>query len=482
VTRPLAPEDEYRSPFSSRYASEGMRRLFSERSRVTTWRRLWVWLAEAERELGLPVTAAQVEALRAKVDDVDFAKAAEYEARFRHDVMAHVHAFGDAAPAARGVIHLGATSCTITDNADAILVRKAFGLVAGMLAEAISALRAFAERWRELPCLAYTHFQPAQPTTVGKRACLWIADLLDDLGRVEEAAERVPFLGSKGTTGTQASFLALFDGDAEKADRLDLLFAQKAGFDRPVAVSGQTYGRKHDYAALAVLGGVAVSATRFANDVRLLSGLGEVAEPFEAEQVGSSAMAYKQNPMRSERMTSLARHLLALVPEAGAMAAAQWLERTLDDSAGRRIFLPEGFLAADAVLRLLVNVARGLRVNEGVVAARLARELPFSASEEVLMRAVRAGGDRQALHERIRRHSLAAKEALLGGAERNDLVDRLRADPAFAAVRADLDGMLVPERFTGAAATQAERFLREEVDPRLARYREVLGQEVAIRV
>jgi adenylosuccinate lyase len=402
------PQDEYRSPLVSRYAGPEMRRLFSERHRIECWRRLWIWLAESQQELGLEIGEDQLAAMRAAVGDIDFEKAAEYESRFRHDVMAHVHAYGDVAPAARGVIHLGATSCYVTDNADAMVLRDALELLERSTAEAIAALRAFADSTKSVACLAYTHFQPAQPTTFGKRACLWLQDFLADLRAINRSVGEVPFLGSKGTTGTQASFLALFDGDAEKCVALDELVARKAGFLRPLPVSGQTYPRKADYTIVSVLGGVAVSATRFSNDVRLLSGLREMAEPFEKEQIGSSAMAYKQNPMRSERIAALARHVLALVPEAAATAAGQWLERTLDDSAARRIYLPEAFLGVDAVLRLVVNVARGLHVNEAVATARLRKELPFMATEEILMQAVKAGGDRQALHERIRQHSLAA--------------------------------------------------------------------------
>ncbi len=474
--------DDYQSPLSTRYAGEAMRALFGERRRIATWRRLWIWLAEAQRELGLPVTAAQIAALEGACAQIDFAKAAEYEAKFRHDVMAHVHAFGDAAPAARGVIHLGATSCYVTDNADALLVREALQLTARALAEALAALEGFAARHARTACLAYTHFQPAQPTTMGKRACLWMADLLDDLKEVERAATRVPFLGSKGTTGTQASFLTLFGGDASKVEALDLLVAQKAGFAAPVAVSGQTYSRKADYQALAVLGGVAVSAAHFGNDVRLLSGHAEVSEPFEDGQIGSSAMAYKRNPMRSERLTALARHVLALVGEAGTMAQAQWLERTLDDSASRRIVLPEGFLGIDAVLRLVTNVARGLTVNEAVVRARLAKDLPFMATEDLLMRAAAAGGDRQVLHERIRVHSLAARERLLAGAETNDLLARIAGDGAFGKLKGEIAALAEPARFTGLAARQTERFLKEHVAPALAPYRASLGASVDLRV
>ena len=477
-----APQDEYRSPLASRYAGAEMRRLFSERHRIEIWRRLWVGLAESQQELGLDITDEQIHAMQVAIPDIDFDKAAAYEARFRHDVMAHVHAFGDVAPAARGVIHLGATSCFVTDNADAIILRDALEHIERGLAEAVSALRGFAERTKDVPCLAYTHFQPAQPTTFGKRACLWLQDFLEDLKAVAHAQVNVPFLSSKGTTGTQASFLTLFDGDAEKCERLDELTAKRAGFLRPLPVSGQTYPRKADYTIVAVLGGVGVSATRFANDVRLLSGLREMAEPFEKEQIGSSAMAYKQNPMRSERITALARHLMALVPEAASTASAQWLERTLDDSAARRIYLPEAFLAADAILRLVINVARGLHVNEAVARARLLKELPFMATEEILMRAVRAGGDRQALHEHIRRHSLAAKERIVAGAEDGGLIDRLRGDDAFAAVRGDLDDLLAPERFIGLAPRQTARFLAEHVDPALEPYRSGLGGDVDIEV
>jgi len=478
----VKPQDEYRSSLGSRYAGVDMRRLFSERHRIRTWRRLWIWLARAEHELGLEIAQEQIADLEDALNRIDFAKATEYEARFRHDVMAHVHAFGDEAPSAKGVIHLGATSCYVTDNADAIILRDALRGIAVQLADAVAALAEFAREHAEVPCLAYTHYQPAQPTTIGKRACLWIQDLLDDLQEIERTIERVPFRGVKGTTGTQASFLSLFDGDHAKVLELDRKVAAAAGFDEVLPVSGQTYPRKFDYTVVGVLGGLAISASRVAHDVRLLSGVGELSEPFAKDQIGSSAMAYKRNPMRSERMTSLARHLLAMVPEAGNMAATQWLERTLDDSAGRRLFLPESFLTADAILRLLTNVARGLNVNGAVIAARLNRELPFMATEEILMRAVKAGGDRQALHEQIRQHSVAAKERLLGGAESNDLIERMRGDAAFAAVKDDLDDLLRPERFIGRAPEQVEAFLKEHVGPALAPYREKLGTEVELRI
>jgi adenylosuccinate lyase len=474
--------DRYESALATRYAGEAMRKVFSARHRILAWRRLWILLAETQKKLGLPIDATQVEALNAGLERIDFEAASRYEARFRHDVMAHVHAYGDAAPAARGIVHLGATSCYVTDNADAIVLREALDLVALGLAEAIDALARFAAANKDLACLGYTHFQPAQPTTMGKRACVWLLDLVDDLHEVERAAADVPFLGSKGATGTQASFLALFDGDAEKVEALDREVARRAGFRAPVPVSSQTYPRRWDWKVLSTLGGVAVSASRVGNDVRLLSGLGEVSEPFEAEQVGSSAMPYKRNPMRSERMTSIARYLLALVPAAGATAAAQWLERTLDDSAARRLFLPEAFLAADAVLRLLGNVGRGLTVNEPVVRRRLSVELPFLAAEEVLARATRAGGDRQALHEAMRRHSLEARGALVEGTPGPDLLARLATDPLFASVRGDLGKMGDAGRFVGLAPRQVERFLAEHVEPAIEPFRSRLGASVDLRV
>jgi adenylosuccinate lyase len=491
TTPPDDRHNEYENPLATRYAGEAMRRLFSARHRILTWRRLWIWLAEAEQAIGLPITDAQLAEMRAGLERIDFDAAARYEKRFRHDVMAHVHTFGDVAPAARPILHLGATSCFVTDNADSILVREALGLVELGIAESIAAIAAFARRWKDAPCLAYTHFQPAQPTTVGKRACLWLLDLVDDLSGVRRAAAEMPFLGSKGTTGTQASFVALFSGSlssggtdaiSERIEALDADVARRAGFPASVPVSGQTYSRRADWKVMAALGGVAISASRFANDVRLLSGLNELSEPFEEEQIGSSAMAYKRNPMRCERMTSLARFLLSLVPTAGATASAQWLERTLDDSAARRLFLPEGFLTADAILRLLTNVGRGLVVNEAVVRSRLMADLPFMATEEILMRGVRAGGDRQTLHEQIRRHSLEARRAILEGGARNDLLERLKGDDAFAKVRGEIDGMADPRRFVGLAPRQVERFLVEHVEPALAPYRGRLGAESRIDV
>jgi adenylosuccinate lyase len=447
-----------------------MLRLFGARHRVGLWRRLWVALAEAECELGIAIPAAAIAALRGAVDAIDFAKAAEYEARFRHDVMAHVHTFGDAAPEARAFIHLGATSAYVTDNADLIILRDALGLVRARLGGALRALRQFATRYRALPTLAYTHLQPAQLTTVGKRATLWIQDLVSDLAELEHRAETIAFLGCKGTTGTQASFLDLFEGDHARVRTLDALVARKMGWEHVVPVSGQTYPRKTDAQALAALAGVAQSAAKIAADLRLLQHLGEVLEPLGSEQIGSSAMAYKRNPMRAERIASLARYVMHLPANTSETAAQQWFERTLDDSANRRIVLPEAFLATDAILILVHNVAAGLEVREAVVRRRVMRELPFMATERCLMLGVTAGGDRQALHEVIRRHSLDVARAIAEEGAGNDLLERLAADPAFrgAAVR-EVANDLDPLHFVGRAPEQVDEFIHDVVDPLLAR-------------
>ncbi len=471
----MSGEDRYVSPLGTRYASTPMQRLWSAATRIGLWRRLWIALAEAERELGLDIPDAALAGMRAHVDDVDFARAAEYEARLRHDVMAHVHAFGDAAPAARGFIHLGATSAYVTDNADLIVIREALDLVMARLGDALRALRPVAERHRDLPTLAWTHLQPAQLTTVGKRAALWMQELVADLREVARRREELQFLGCKGTTGTQASFLDLFAGDHDRVRKLDRLVAEKMGFRRVVPISGQTYPRKTDAQVLSALAGVAQSAAKFATDLRLLQHLGEVLEPFEADQVGSSAMAYKRNPMRAERIVSLARYAMHLPANAEETAAQQWFERTLDDSANRRMVLPEAFLAVDAILVLAADVARGLEVRERVVRAHVARELPFMATERCLMLGVKAGGDRQALHEVVRRHSLEVARALAedGGAggkpARNDLLERLAADPAFRGVAiAEIARTLDAREFVGRAPAQVDEFLREVVDPMLA--------------
>ena len=464
---------KYENPLISRYASEAMSVLWGDQRKFSTWRLLWVALAEAEREMGLAISAQQVEALRAHVDDVDFDKAAEYERRFRHDVMAHVHAYGDQCPEARAVIHLGATSAFVTDNADLILLREALQMVRGRLVACIDALGRFSAETRDVACLGFTHLQPAQPTTMGKRACLWCQDLVLDLSEVEHRLAALRFRGVKGTTGTQASFLKLFEGDHEKVEQLDRRVARKMGFDQCYAVTGQTYPRKVDSQVVDALSGIAQSAHKFGSDVRLLASRRELEEPFEKEQVGSSAMAYKRNPMRSERMCALSRYLMSLQSSAAQTAATQWLERTLDDSANRRIVLPQAFLTADAVLRLLHNVAGGLVCRKAVIARNLDEELPFLATENILMAAVAAGGDRQALHERIRLHSQATAELVKEHGASNDLLDRLRSDEAFGAV--DFEAVCDPSQFVGRAPQQVDAFLGEVVDPIRRRYPEHLG-------
>jgi adenylosuccinate lyase len=460
-------EHVYDHPLVTRYASKEMAALWGPQRKHSTWRRLWVALAEAEHELGLRVTPEQIAELRAHVDDIDFARAAEHERRLRHDVMAHIHTYGEACPGARDIIHWGATSCYVTDNADLLLMRDGLRLLAGKLAGVIDALADFARRWRDLPTLGFTHFQPAQLTTVGKRACLWGYDFVLDLHEIEHRLATLRFRGVKGTTGTQASFLALFRGDHEKVKQLDQLVARKMGFDQVYPVTGQTYTRKVDSQVLDALSGLGQTAHKFGTDLRLLAHRQEVDEPFEKDQVGSSAMAYKRNPMRSERMCGLARFLSTLPVSAAQTAATQWLERTLDDSVNRRLTLPQAFLAADAVLRLAANVAGGLVVNTAVIERNVREALPYLVTENVLMAAVDRGGDRQALHERIRQHSHAVTGQLKEGG-RNDLLDRLRADPEFAGL--DWPGLLDPRGLVGRAPEQVDEFLAAEVEPIRRRY------------
>lgn len=460
--------ERYENPLISRYASLEMASLFGDARRFGLWRRLWVALAEAEREMGLAISSEQVEELREQVDNIDFAAAAAYERKLRHDVMAHVHAYGDVCPAARPIIHLGATSCYITDNADLILMREALQLVARRLAAVIGQLGTFAAEYRELPCLAFTHLQPAQPTTVGKRACLWAYDLALDLEEVELRIRGLKARSIKGTTGTQASFLALFGGDHAKVRELERLVAKKLGFEQSYAVTGQTYSRKVDAQIVDSLAGVAQSAHKMTTDLRLLASRKEVEEPFEADQIGSSAMAYKRNPMRSERVCGLARFLMSLQTSSAATAAVQWMERTLDDSANRRLVLPQAFLAADAILLLLQNITAGLVVYRKTIEANLADELPFMATENILMAAVQAGGDRQELHERIRRHSQAAARRVKQEGAKNDLIERLAGDEAFAKV--DVRGTLEPRLFVGRAPQQVDEFIAEVVAPIRKRY------------
>lgn len=475
--------DGYHHPLADRYASREMQAVFSPRRRYGTWRRLWLALAESQQELGLtigdgPIPDEALAQMRAGLDDLDLAKAAEYERRFRHDVMAHVHLFGDVAPAARGIIHLGATSAFIGDNTDLILHREALELVRDRIVRVVEALAAFAREHRDLPTLGYTHFQPAQPTTVGKRATLWIQDLLLDLEEIAFRLETtIRFRGVRGTTGTQASFLELFGGDHEKVDRLDALVGRRMGFPESYAVSGQTYPRKVDAALQATLAGAATSVSRLGHDLRLLAHLREVEEPFETEQIGSSAMPYKRNPMRAERMCALARHVIALVQDPLQTAATQWLERTLDDSANRRLSIPDAYLTLDGALVLAENVARGLVVNPEVVRRNLAEHLPFMATETILMRATSGGGDRQELHEHIRQHAHAAARRMKEG-EAGDLVARIAADPAFGLDEAAIRKLIDPRRFVGRAPEQVDRFLADRVGPVVARY----GPDAAARL
>ncbi len=472
--------DLYENPLTSRYASREMSALWGAQRKFRTWRQLWVWLAEAEAELGLDISPAQIEQLRAHIDDVDFAAAERYERKLRHDVMAHVHAYGDQCPDARRIIHLGATSCYVTDNTDLLLMRESLELLAGRTAAVIDRLATFAFRHRALPCLGFTHLQPAQPTTVGKRACLWAYDLVLDLGEIERRIAELKARGVKGTTGTQASFLQLFGGDHDKVRRLDESVARKIGFAATYPVTGQTYSRKVDSQVLAALSGVAQSAHKAAVDLRLLASRKELEEPFEEDQIGSSAMAYKRNPMRAERICGLARFVTSLESSAAATASTQWLERTLDDSANRRLVLPQAFLAVDALLLLYQNIASGLVVYPQVIARNLADELPFMASETILMAGVAAGGDRQDLHERIRRHSQAAAALVKENGAKNDLLERLAADPAFQAV--DLVQALDASRFVGRAPEQVDEFLADVVSPIRRRYAGSLAEAADIHV
>ncbi|HEX2251948.1 MAG TPA: adenylosuccinate lyase [Thermoanaerobaculia bacterium] len=462
---PSAPQN----PLHERYASREMAALFTAEHRFRTWRRLWVALAETQRELGLAISAEQIAALRAAQDDLDLERVAALERETRHDVVAHLRHYAERAGAGGGILHLGATSAFVTDNTDALLTREALELVAGRLAAAVRELAAFARRHRALPCLAYTHFQPAQLTTVGKRACLWLQDLCLDLAEVDHRLATLRCRGAKGTTGTQASFLTLFDGDGAKVRELDRRIAEKLGFAGSFAVTGQTYPRKQDSQVLATLAGVAESCHKYGTDLRLLQGVGELAEPFDEHQVGSSAMAYKRNPVRAERMCGLARRLITDSLNGPLNAATQWLERSLDDSANRRLVLPDAFLACDAVVGLAGHIAAGLTVREETVAARVGRELPFMATETILMQAVRRGGDRQHLHESLRRHSFAAQDATARGAD-NPLLDTIAGDPDFRLERGEIEEWVDPRRFTGRSAEQVDDFLAEVVEPLLEKH------------
>lgn len=475
-------KDTYESPLSSRYADGEMKYLFSPDKKFRTWRRLWIALAEAEKELGLNITDEQIAEMTAHRDDVNYDVAEAREKVVRHDVMSHVYAYGVQCPKAKPIIHLGATSCYVGDNTDIVVMTEALRLIRDRIVEVVRVLSAFAMEHRALPTLAFTHFQPAQPTTVGKRATLWIQDLLMDLEDAEYLLSGAKLLGSKGTTGTQASFLELFDGDHEKVKKLDAVIAEKMGYRACFAVSGQTYSRKLDSRMLSVLSGVAQSAAKFSNDIRLLQHLKEVEEPFEKDQIGSSAMAYKRNPMRSERIASLARYVIVDSLNPCVTEAAQWFERTLDDSANKRISVPEAFLAADGILNLYANVADGLVVYPKVIRQHLQRELPFMATENILMDAVKRGGDRQQLHERIREHSMAAARVVKEEGGENDLLGRIAADPAFGVTAEELGRLVSPERFVGRAPEQTEEFIRDTVGPVLERYREVPDQRAEISI
>ena len=474
--------DSYRNPLCSRYASRTMQHIFSEDFKFSTWRKLWIALAESEQELGLPITDAQIQQMRAHIDDIDYDMAAREEKRVRHDVMAHVLTYGACCPDAKPIIHLGATSCYVGDNTDIIQMREGLWQIRRLLVNTLNALADFMEKWKGQPTLAYTHFQAAQPTTVGKRATLWAQDLLMDLEALEHQLANLKLLGCKGTTGTGASFLELFHGDAEKVKQLEQLIAKRMDFDGVYPVSGQTYSRKVDFNVLSVLSGIAQSAAKFSNDIRLLSHLKEFDEPFESGQIGSSAMAYKRNPMRSERIASLSRYVMCDLMNPAITAATQWFERTLDDSANRRISIPEAFLAVDAILQLYTNVISGGSPYPKVMERHLMEELPFMATENIMMDCVERGGDRQELHEAIRQHSVAvAKEMKLNGGD-NDLLDRIAADDRFPMNRQELDDLLDVHKFTGCAEGQIEDFLRQYVRPVLERYQDLMGVEVSINV
>ena len=474
--------DRYQSPLSERYASKEMQYIFSPDMKFRTWRRLWIALAETEKELGLNITQEQIDELKAHVDDINYDVAKEREKQVRHDVMSHVYAYGVQCPKAKGIIHLGATSCYVGDNTDIIVMTEALKLVKKKLINVIAELAKFADEHKALPTLAFTHFQPAQPTTVGKRATLWMQEFMLDLEDLDYVISTMKLLGSKGTTGTQASFLELFDGDQETIDKIDPMIAEKMGFKECYPVSGQTYSRKVDTRVLNVLAGIAASAHKFSNDIRLLQHLKEVEEPFEKSQIGSSAMAYKRNPMRSERIASLSRFVMVDALNPAVTSATQWFERTLDDSANKRLSVPEGFLAIDGILDLCLNVVDGLVVYPKVIEKRLRSELPFMATENIMMDAVKAGGDRQELHERIRELSMEAGKNVKVEGKENNLLELIAADPAFNMSLEDLQKTMEPSRYTGRAQVQVEALLKNVVQPVLDDNKEILGMTAEINV
>jgi adenylosuccinate lyase len=472
----------YVSPFSTRYASPEMQFVFSEDNKFRTWRRLWISLAKAEQKQGLPITDEQIAELIAHKDDVNYDVASAREREVRHDVMSHVYAYGVQCPKAKGIIHLGATSCYVGDNTDVLIMKEGLELVRHKLLNVMKELRDFAMEYRNLPALAYTHLQPAQLTTVGKRATLWLNDLMMDYDEVEHRLSTLSLLGSKGTTGTQASFVELLGGDGAKIDQIEKDIAQDMGLTRVVPVSGQTYSRKADYQVVSVLSGIAQSASKFSYDLRLLQSYKEMEEPFEAHQIGSSAMPYKRNPMRSERISGLSRYVMVDTLNAAVTAGTQWFERTLDDSANRRIAVSEAFLATDGILNLMMNVCDGLVVYPRVIRARVMAELPFMATENLLMDAVKKGGDRQALHEKLRVYSRQAAKVVKEEGGQNDLIDRIAADPAFKVTKPEIEAILQPERFTGRSAEQVETFVKEYVDPVLDAHKGELGEKAELKV
>lgn len=476
-------KDMYESPLGQRYASKEMKHIFSDDVKFSTWRKLWIALAEAEKELGIDITQEQIDEMKAHIYDIDYDKAAEYESQLRHDVMAHVHTYGDCCPSAKGIIHLGATSCYVGDNAELIRMRDAMALIKKELINTIQAVYDFAEEYKSLPTLAYTHFQAAQPTTLGKRACLWLQDLLSDLENLEFQMKKLKLLGCRGATGTCASFLELFEGDGDKAQAVEGIICKKMGFDGAYPVSGQTNSRKVDYDILSVLSGICQSATKFSNDIRLMSHLKEVDEPFTDKQIGSSAMAYKRNPMRSERIASLARYVICDTMNPAFTAAGQWFERTLDDSANRRISVSEAFLATDGVLTLYTNILRGMRVYPAVIKKHLDAEMPFMVTENIMMYCVtHKGGDRQELHEHVRQHSVAAGVNIKQNGADNDLYDRILADPIFGLTKEELEGIVSEGRITGLAEKQTVDFLRDYVKPVLDANKDLLGAEASVNV
>ena len=474
--------DTYISPFQTRYASKEMQYIFSEDNKFKTWRRLWIALAKAEQKQGLPITDAQIAELEAHKDDINYDVAAAREKECRHDVMSHVYAYGVQCPEAKGIIHLGATSCYVGDNTDILVMREGLEVVRRKLLNVMALLAEFADEYKAMPALAYTHLQPAQLTTVGKRAALWLGELYMDYAEIETRIKGLALLGSKGTTGTQASFVELFEGDDAKIKAVEADIAAALGFEKVVPVSGQTYSRKVDYNVLSALSGVAQSAMKFGNDMRLLANFKEMEEPFEKNQIGSSAMPYKRNPMRCERICALSRYLMVDVLNPAITAGTQWFERTLDDSANKRIAMAEGFLAADAILNILLNVSDGLVVYPKVVRSRVMAELPFMASENIMMKAVKKGGDRQELHERLREHAVAAASVVKQEGKPNDMIARVEADPAFGLTREEIEAELSPEDFTGRAPQQVEEFLAEVIRPVLDANKEDLGQHVELNV